>query len=188
MDRGMLRRKINVDEYYRMAEDGRLAPDARVELIEGEIIPMPPIGVDHAWLTSYLWEELHGALEGLAYVRAQLPVHLTAYTEPQPDLVVAAGPSSAYRKKHPHADDILLAVEISDTSLRDDRRFKLPLYARSGVPELWIVDVQGLRMEVFRSPEKGSYAHAEVITEPKLFTIDRLPGVQIDLSKIFEAA
>jgi Uma2 family endonuclease len=188
MDRGMPRHKINVDEYYRMAEEGLLAPDARVELIEGEIIPMPPIGVDHAWLTDYIGDALKEALAEHAYVRVQSPVNLNSHTVAQPDVTVAKGDRYAYRKKHPSSADILLAVEVSDTSIRDDRKVKLPLYAINGFPEFWIVDVQSRRIEIFREPKNNAYRKYNVIAAPTLLTIERLPGLHTDLSRVFEVS
>jgi Uma2 family endonuclease len=164
MNDEILRHRFTVDDYYKMVEAGLLAPDARVELIEGEIIDMPPIGSRHAAMDSRLTELLCRTIKRRATVRLQLPIRLSAYSEPQPDVALVKFRSDFYANAHPVAADTLLAVEISQTSLARDRRLKIPLYARHHIPEVWLIDVKGERIHCFRLPDAGVYtdvSHAD---------------------------
>ncbi|MCU0836079.1 MAG: Uma2 family endonuclease [Chromatiaceae bacterium] len=122
------RHRFTVTDYYRMAEDGILAPDARVELIDGEVLEMPPIGPLHASVVTEIQDLLTAAVRGRAVVRVQNPVHLGPHDEPQPDIALVKPPTARYRTRHPEPQDILLLVEVADTSLRVDRDLKLGVY------------------------------------------------------------
>jgi Uma2 family endonuclease len=178
----ILRHRISVDEYYKMAEAGLLAPDARVELIEGEIIDMPPIGSKHAGTVLLLTRRLSHAVGDHAYVSAQSPVRLSDFSEPQPDLVLLKPRSDFYRTGHPTAGDTLLLIEVSATSLRYDLQVKVPLYARHEVPEVWVVDLEGAKLRVFRSPKSGEYTEVTSSDNPGILTPHALDGVHIDMS------
>ena len=149
-------RRFTVDEYYRMGKSGILAENDRVELIEGEVFQMPPIGDLHAWCINRLTELFVLGLAGGAIVAVQNPLRLSTFSEPVPDLVVMRR-RPALRGPHPTARDVFLVIEVSDTSLRHDQRVKLPIYAREGVPEVWIVDLRAERMLVYRDPSEGGY-------------------------------
>jgi Uma2 family endonuclease len=185
MEEGPRRHRITVDEYYRMAEVGLLAPDARVELIEGEIIDMPPIGSRHAGAMNLLNELLRRAVGGRAIVGCQNPLRLDECSEPQPDFALLVPRQDFYSARHPTASDTLLVIEVSETTLRYDRQKKMPLYARHGIPELWIVDVEGKRMEVFRDPAGATYGERASAPPPSLMSISLLPDVFVDLSSLF---
>jgi len=152
------RRRFTVEEYYRMAEAGILREDDRVELIEGEIIRMSPIGPRHALSVSELTRLFTIALRDRAVVWPQNPVRLPRDTEPQPDVVLLRSPSNRYRRRPPQPQDVLLLVEVADTSSRYDRGVKLPLYARAGIPEVWIVDFTADVIDVYREPQASGYA------------------------------
>jgi Uma2 family endonuclease len=186
MDRGMPRHKINVDEYYRMAEEGLLAPDARVELIEGEIIDMVPIGTAHAARVTYLDRMLQEALGRRANIRVQNSLRLSSYSEVQPDIVIALERDDDYEYKHPYAADTLLVVEVSDSSLAEDKRVKVPLYAKHGVPEVWIVDVQRGRLEIYRDVKSGRYESVLAVEQATPLTIQLFPEIPLNLPKLFE--
>lgn len=184
MENWLPRHRITVDEYYRMAEVGLLAPDARVELIEGEIIDMPPIGSRHGGTVTQLHHLLVQAVATRASVRVQQPVRLGKSSEPQPDLALVKPRADYYKSRHPTAADTLLIVEVSDTTFRYDRQIKVPLYARHGIPEVWIVDIKGRQMHFFRSPGADGYGDVVSSTEPGAREIAALPGVQVDLSGV----
>ena len=131
-------RKFTVDEYYLMAEVGILKPAERVELIEGEIIVMPPIGPEHAWDVDRLNEILVSRAAGRYYVRNQNPVRLGDDTEPEPDVALLRRRPEGYRAAHPSPADVLLVIEVADSSLEYDRNIKAHIYGRSGVPETWV--------------------------------------------------
>ena len=129
-------RPITVDEYYEMARTGALEPDARVELIEGEVVEMPPIGSRHGSAAEYLTYLLVRAVADGARVRCQLPVRLGNLSEPEPDVALVKPRLDRYSRSHPTATDVLLLVEISRSTLRYDIDVKVPLYARHGIPEV----------------------------------------------------
>jgi Uma2 family endonuclease len=176
------RHRITVDEYYRMAETGVLAPDARVELIEGEIIDMPPIGNPHMATVDRLNALLIRAVGDRAIVRCQGAVQLGDFSMPQPDFVLLAPRADYYRSRHAVADDVLLAIEVSDTTLSYDRGRKMALYARFGVPEFWVVDVNSRRLYLHRQPSESTYLEISTLEAPSSMLIERLPGVALDLS------
>ncbi|MEO6078623.1 MAG: Uma2 family endonuclease [Steroidobacteraceae bacterium] len=138
------RHRITVDEYHRMAEVGLLAPEARVELIEGEIIDMAPIGPPHSSVVNQLNRLLVRAVGDQAIVQSQGAVRLNIRTEPEPDLALFKPREDFYRHRHASGVDTLLVIEVSESSLRYDREIKVPLYARHDVPEVWVVDLVDL--------------------------------------------
>ena len=135
------RHRISVDEYHRMGEAGVFDPNLRIELIEGELIEMPPIYPPHASTVDRITYQFVTRLGARARVRCQHPATLSPNSEPHPDLVVARRDSRDYCDHHPAPDEILLAVEVSDSTLRLDRKIKIPLYARSGIAEIWLVNL-----------------------------------------------
>lgn len=149
--------RYSVDDFYRMADTGILKQGDRVELIEGEIIDMPPIGLEHAYGVTRLSTLFTRKLGPHAIVYSQNPIYLNPHSEPQPDIVLLRYREDFYRHSRPSPEDILLLVEVSDSSLRYDQETKLPLYARHGIPEVWIVDLGGQRLEVYRHPLDGKY-------------------------------
>jgi Uma2 family endonuclease len=151
------RRRFTVDEYHRMGEVGILTSDDRVELIDGEIIEMTAMDAPHFRCVMFLNETFVKRLAGRAIVAPQLPLRLTNWTEPEPDVVLLRPPLDRYGKTIAISEDALLAVEVSDTTLRYDRGVKLPRYAAAGVPEVWIVDLNGEAVEVYREPSPDGY-------------------------------
>jgi Uma2 family endonuclease len=168
-----------------MAEVGILDPDARVELIEGDIIDMVPPGSLHAAMVHRLTKTLVRTVGDSAVVLAQNPVRLSDLSEPQPDLALLRPRDDFYDQKLPGPTDVLLVVEIADSSLRFDRDTKVSLYAVHGIPEMWLVDLRGRRLVRHRVPQQGSYT---LVDEPDLGTpidLAALPGVTVDLKLIF---
>jgi Uma2 family endonuclease len=176
------RHRITVDEYHRMAEVGLLAPDARVELIEGEIIDMAPIGPPHSSVVNQLNRWLVRAVGDLAIVQSQGAVRLNLRNEPEPDLALFKPREDFYRHRHASGADTLLVIEVSESSLRYDREIKVPLYARHGVPEVWVVDLVHGRILTHHSPVAGEYQHQSSTAQPGIVSLFALPGVSIDLS------
>ena len=151
------RRKLDVGEYHKLAEAGILGEDDRVELIEGELIEMAPIGSPHAGTVNALTQLLVMGVAGQAIVAVQNPVHLGDMSEPQPDFALLRPRADHYRSATPTAADVLLLIEVADASGRYDRSVKLPLYARHGIPEVWIVDIGGRTIEAHREPGPRGY-------------------------------
>jgi Uma2 family endonuclease len=157
------RRRFTVDEYYEMARAGILCADERVELLEGEIIEMAPIGDPHVGCVIRSGKVLTIRLGDRADVSIQNPVRLTSGSEPVPDIAVLRPRSDGYSLAKALPDDVHLLIEVSDTTLRYDRGRKLAVYAASGIPEVWIVDLNGARILIFRHPEGRSYAEEIVV-------------------------
>jgi len=176
------RHRITAEHYYRMAEAGLFGPDERVELINGEIVDMPPMGSRHAATLEHLGALLSAAVGERAIVRPQLPVRLTDESEPEPDIAVVKLRGDRYRSAHPAAGDVLLLVEVSDATLRYDLEVKVPLYARCAIPEVWIVDLPGSQVRFNRSPVNGRYTHVSATMEPALTALGALSGIAVDLS------
>jgi Uma2 family endonuclease len=178
------RRLLTVDEYHRMGEVGILTDGDRVELIEGQLIAMAPIGSEHAAATNALTRLLVLAVGDRGIVAVGNPVRLTRHSEPQPDFSILK-PRDDYRKTLPRPEDTMLAVEVANTSLDYDRKVKLALYARSGIPEVWIVNLAAEEVEVYRSPVADSYTSVTCAGRSDTLTIKAIPGVLIPVAKIF---
>lgn len=177
-------RRITVDQYYDMARTGLIAPDARVELIEGEVVRMAPIGDRHGSAVEELDELLHRALAGRARVRCQMPVRLGDYSQPEPDFVVMRPRTGRSDRAHPSAADVFLIVEISDSTLSYDLDVKVPLYARHAIPEVWVIDLKHNRVVRYRSPSQGSYQEVTSVPKDGSTGIPGVPGAAVDLSGI----
>jgi Uma2 family endonuclease len=177
------RHRWTVEEYHRMGEVGLLDADARVELIEGEIVEMAPIGDAHAAVSNQLNRLLVLAVGERGIVAVGNPVRLSSHSEPQPDFSVLR-PRADYPTRGPRPEDVMLAVEVSDTTLRRDRRVKLALYASAGIPEFWIVNLEVREVELYRSPTGDTYASVERKRPGDAVTIAALPGVTIPVSQI----
>jgi Uma2 family endonuclease len=182
MENWLPRHRIDIDEYYHMAGRGLLARDARVELIDGEIIDMSPIGSPHAATVNTLAHLFNLAVGAHALVSIQAPVRLDRFSEPQPDLALLAVRADKYWRSHPTAANVFLIVEVSDSTLRYDRETKVALYARHGIPEVWIVDLENRELHIFRSPAEGCYLDVESIPDPGVMTPALLPEVSVNLS------
>nr|WP_242482517.1 Uma2 family endonuclease [Thiocystis violacea] len=179
------RHRYTVDDYYRMAESGILSPDARVELIEGEIIDMPPIGAPHASAVNRLHQQLLDAVHGQVIVRGQSPVRLDSRNEPEPDIALVRNRSGHYRDRHPSPTDVLLLVEVADSSLRYDRDVKMALYARFGIPETWLINLADATLTAFRAPGAEGYAMAELLATDRPIPLPGLEGLSVDLAGLF---
>ncbi len=142
-------------DYHRMVDAGILAEDDHVELIEGEILRMTPVGSRHAGHVKRLNRLLTLSLGDRAIVAVQDPIHVNDFSEPEPDLAILRPRDDFYEQAHPGPADVFWLVEVSDSSLQFDREVKLPLYARHGVPEVWVVNVQNAVVEVHRAPDGG---------------------------------
>jgi hypothetical protein len=155
------RRRFTAEEFWRMAEAGLFREQPRVELIDGEIVDMTPIGPRHAFCVGFLIDWLVPRLAGRALLLPQLSLRLGARTECQPDLVLVRPPLAAYRDANAVPRDVLLLVEVSDTSPGYDQQIKVPLYAEAGIPEFWIVDLVNEVVQVRREPAGNRYRAVE---------------------------
>ena len=173
------KRPFTVGEYYRMAETDILTEEDRVELIAGQIVAMSPIGSHHAACVKRL-NVLMGKMVGDSMlIGVQDPITLDAYSSPEPDLVLLRPRADFYAEAHPSAVDVLLAVEVSDTSADYDREVKLPLYAQAGLPEVWLIDLQKSRIEVYARPQGDAYQQRVEVTADATFTSLTIPQLAL---------
>lgn len=156
------RHRFTVEDYYRMAEAGIFDEDSRVELIDGEIIDMPPIGPRHSDGVDRLAEMFITRLAGVARVRIQNPVHLDEHNDPEPDIALVRRRAGGYASGHPTPADIALVIEVADSSAEYDRQTKGPMYARAGIADYWILDVGRDHILVHREPTESGYATTRI--------------------------
>ncbi len=177
--------KLTVEDYHRMAEAGILHEDDRVELIEGELIQMTPIGPWHSGLVNTLNESLTYRTWGRAIASVQNPIHLGPGSEPQPDFVLLRHRQDRYKSRLPTSADVLLLVEIADSTLSYDRKIKIPLYARHNIPEYWIINQPDRQIEVYTMPEPalGHYADCRNFTEGQL-SPSQFPDISLDVVEL----
>ncbi len=159
----LTRYKFRVDEYQKMAEAGIFTEDDRVELLDGEIVEMTPIGKGHAGRVNRLNRMFSVLPPDRAVLSIQNPIHLSDDSEPQPDFALLAPRRDFYAAALPEANDILLVVEVADRSLWTDRTVKVPLYARAGIREMWLVNLVDRRIEIYRDPSPDGYGSVVAI-------------------------
>lgn len=157
------RRAFSVDEYHAMVDAGILTKYDRVELLDGEIIDMVPIGSGHASCVMRLSRMLTEAVGERAIVSVQGPVRLDEASEPEPDLMLLRWQDDFYAAAHPTPADVLLLIEVSDATVALDKNVKLPLYARAAIPEVWIVNLPDRAIEVYSAPAGQQYTDSRSI-------------------------
>ncbi len=177
-------RLFNVDEYYAMAEAGILAPDERVELINGEIIKMSPIGDVHAYSVDESVYLFTTQLGERARVRSQNPVRLADNREFQPDVSILRWRQDKYLSGHPTPEDVLLLIEISDSTLDYDRNEKLAIYAESEIPEAWLVNIPERVVEVYTDPTDGVYRSVRVFGPGDAISPMAFPDISLSVDQI----
>ena len=178
------RRRFTVHEYQQMGRAGVLAEDDRVELIDGEIIQMSPIGPPHNGTVLRFSKRFMQRFGDLALVSVQSPIRLDEHNEPEPDLALLQPRPDFYAAALPTAADVFLLVEVADTSLEYDRRTKLPLYARHNIPEVWVVDLNTDTILVSRDPTPSGYRTSWTVGRgdriaPLAFPERELDGVEL---------
>ena len=177
--------RFSVSDYHRMGEAGIFTEDDRVELIEGEVVDMSPIGSRHAACVDKLAGLIrdrtsnHGVI-----IRVQNPIHLSEFSEPQPDISILRARDDFYAAAHPRPDDALLVIEVADASMMYDRNIKIPLYARSGITEVWLVDLVRNVVEVYSSPTTSGYGNQQQFHRGETAASIALPELTIAVDEI----
>jgi Uma2 family endonuclease len=177
MEAEVAKKLFTVDEYYRMGEAGIFHPEARLELIEGEIIEMSPVGDRHIACVNRATALFSSRLAGKVMVSVQNPIRLSRYTEPQPDILLAHPREDYYATKRILPEDTFLVIEISDSTVRYDRNRKMPLYARSGVPELWIENLQEDVILVYRNPAPDAFSTSLIFRRGDSVSLTAFPEI-----------
>ena len=171
-------------EYYRMAETGVLKPDARVELLDGQILNMSPIGPSHGSAVKRLNDFFSNLPHSRWLLAVQDPIALDDYSEPQPDLMLLKRAPDFYEKRHPGPDDVYLLIEVSDSTLAFDREEKLPLYGRAGIREVWIINLPDQSIEVYRDPHYQGYASTEILRPGSQARPLAFPDAAVDVAAL----
>jgi Uma2 family endonuclease len=180
----MVRHRFSVDDYEQMIAYGVLTEDDRVELIRGEVIDKMSIGDDHAACVDRLNRLLNRAVGDAAIIRIQNPIRLRD-SEPEPDVTLSRPRDDFYASGKPRAADILLAIEVADTTLDTDREVKGPLYAENGIPEHWIVNLNDASVEVHRQPRAdGTYLDVRTLRRGDTIDVAALPGCAVAVDRI----
>jgi Uma2 family endonuclease len=179
------RRRFTVHEYHRMADAGILGEDDGDELINGEILEGEKITPRHASCVNTCGYLCFQALGESAIISIQNPVRLSLYDEPLPDIALLRPPMDAYWERHPTAGDILLLIEVADSSFQFDRTIKLPIYATTGVPEVWLIDLNRQRILRYSEPHEGSYKVVRQFRPGRQITSVVVPELSVDTGAIF---
>lgn len=179
----LVRHKFTVEQYHQMAANGILSPSDRLELINGEIIEMSPIGIRHASCVRRAINLLARKLGDLAIVDAQDPVKLNDSSEPQPDIALLRPRPDFYATAHPQPQDILLLIEVADTTIATDRAVKVPLYASNGVPELWLIDLNNQTVEVYYEPIGDRYRYTYQFQAGATIYLQSFPNIGFDVNE-----
>ena len=174
-----------VAEYRRMTETGILDPNERVELIDGQIISMSAKNPPHAATNLCAADYLRNLLAGLVLIRIQDPVTLSTNSEPEPDIAVVQIDPRLYRDFHPAPANIFLLIEIADTTLETDRKRKAPAYAKAGIADYWILDVNTRQVYVFREPGRENYRQETVFNEDDVLSMLAFPEIEVQISQLF---
>ena len=180
------RRLFTVDEVLAMDRAGIFHPEERIELLDGEILVTPPINQPHADGTTRLDRDLNHRLYDHAIVRVQQPVQLDDHSLPEPEIAVLRRRDD-YHREHPSPDDVLLLIEVADSSLQMDREVKLARYAAAGIPEVWIVNLRARQVEGYSDPVDGSYRSRRVVTAEGSISPLAFPDVALAVGDFLRA-
>lgn len=181
-------RPFTADEYERMIEAGVLAEDERLELIDGVLVEMSPIGGKHLWTVNRLNRLLGNLTSASLYVSVQNPVRLDDGSQPQPDVALIHLRAAASEEDVPTAKDVLMLIEVADTSLDLDRNTKLPLYAQNNIPEVWIVNLNDQTLEAYTKPKRGKYQSVVRVERGDSLILSQLPNVTLKVDDILGKA
>lgn len=180
----MTHHRFTIEAYDEMVAHGILTSGDRVELLAGEIVEMPPIGSRHSGCVARLNHLFASALLQQATIFVQNPVQLLPDSEPEPDVALLKPRADFYDHAHPRSGDILLLVEVAESSLAYDREVKLPIYAAAGIREVWIIDLVGKAIEVYTDPTGRRYAAVRRLRRDETFSPAAFPGFQLRASDV----
>lgn len=184
MNLQLIRRKFTVSQYHQMVEAGILNENDRVELIRGEIVEMTPIGRRHAASVNRLVRLFTQLFGNSIILSPQNPIELGNNSEPQPDIALLQPRPDFYESGHPQPQDIILLVEVADTTVEADRNVKITLYAENGIVEVWLVDINAELVEVYREPTSNGYQNIQQFQRGQSLCIQAFPDIAIAVDKI----
>lgn len=183
-------KRFTIEEYHRLADVGFLTEDDRVELIRGEIMQMAAKGTPHTNCCRDLLRELAALVASRAELQCQDPIVLPSNSEPEPDFAILRKRADNYRFALPNADDVLLVIEIADSTIKYDQEVKVPLYAEAGIPDYWIFNLVKNHLETYSEPYqelRGSFGYGvkRIILPSNTVALSCFPDLSLDLSKVF---
>jgi Uma2 family endonuclease len=178
------RRTLTIDDFHKLADAGVFRDDERIELIEGELIAMAPIGHVHAYWVSELTRSLERMVGEEAIVWVQNPIVRPPNNQLQPDIALLWPPLIKYKTRLPSVEDVLLVVEIADTTIAYDRDVKTKIYAAGGVPEVWLLSTREETLFVFRSPVGDDYAHVQTLRKSDSIALVKFPKITVRVSDL----
>jgi Uma2 family endonuclease len=184
MNRAPQKHRFSVSEWHKMGTINIFPPDARMELIEGEIIDMAAISPSHAGCVRHFIELFSTQKGKTALINVQNPIVLGDISEPMPDLTLLRPAAHFYKKRHPTAEDVFLLVEVSDTTVQHDREEKIPIYAKDGIVECWLVDLNEFQVEVYLNPTANGYTNKRIFDSEQTLIPSQLPHIKIPVSEI----
>jgi Uma2 family endonuclease len=182
----ILRKKFTVGQYHQMIESGILTARDRVELLNGEIIEMSPVGRRHAACVDRLTELLILQLAGKAIVRAQNPIRLSDDSEPQPDIAILRRREDFYATGHPQPEDIFLVIEVADTTVAFDHEIKIPTYAQDNIAVVWLIDLNAEVVEVFQEPTAQGYLKHQRSQRGQSLMLPNFSDIEIEVDRILD--
>ncbi len=177
-------RKFSVEEYHYFIEQGVFKPEERIELWEGEFVEMSPIGKRHASIVDFLVERLIETSQRRYIVRSQSPIVLSDFSEPQPDVCLLERSDDFYRQVNATAKNVLLAIEVADTTIRYDRDIKFPRYAANGIKEVWLIDLENERVEIHNEPTEFGYSLVKILHRGQTAESNIFPEIKITIEDI----
>lgn len=177
-------RKFTVDEYHNFIESGVFRPEERIELWEGQFIEMSPIGMRHASCVNFLTEILRDLLGKSVIVSPQNPIVLDDFSEPQPDIALLKRRDDFYRTASATATDVLLVIEVAETTVKYDRDIKFPQYAANGIQESWLIDLETRHVEIHSEPTEFGYTLVRIFHEGQVAESGVLPDLQISVDEM----
>lgn len=180
----LLRRRFTVQEYHQMGQVGILSEDDRVELLEGEIVEMAPIGSRHQATVNRLNDLFAARARSRALLSVQGPVRLGGDSEPEPDVMLLRRKDDFYSAGHPEPSDVLLLIEVSDSSVDYDREVKLPLYARHGITEVWLIGLDAGVVDVFRDPTPSGFQSTFQASRGQNLSVEALTDLGLAVDEI----
>lgn len=179
MTLNLQRRLLTVEEYQKMVEIGIIKPEDKVELINGEIIEMSPVNSKHSSTVKKITALLYGLVSRRMNISVQDPIIAGQYSEPEPDIALLKPAEDFYESGHPTPEDVILVIEVSDTTLIKDQTLKLEVYATAKIPHYWIINLKENRVEVYSNPKSGNYSLRRLVDKEEKIT---LPNTEIEIS------
>ena len=174
----------NLDEWRRLGEANIFPPESRLELINGEILEMAPIGFNHSGHLNRINKLFAGLIPHDVILSVQKPLQLGDLSEPEPDFMLLKPNADFYSSRHPNANDVLLLIEVADSSLTFDQNQKLRLYALHGIPEYWLLNLNDSSLEVYRKPNGEVYAEKTTLRAGDILTLSQPPEISLSIADI----